>query len=230
MDSVISPVRDDISIDTPVFAALRISPPEANDVARTSPPLTPVVGAFKTYSHRTKKPIHDTTTNTQVAEVVPATASPTSLAEASHQGEAERDGTVVERDGLTPSSQRRIDPPPMSPKTAFLAKVTKPVGVMMPPPPAPKRRKKTLPSDFKPRRSRQVARLSPESNTLAATAVCRQLGFTEGGNKVSAESLEQYSKVFEQPLSQSHLRALAALFGFEAPPDAEVRSVSDPSV
>lgn len=64
-----------------------------------------------------------------------------------------------------------------SPTSTFIAKVTKQVGVVLPcpPPPPPKPRKKTLPEDFIPRRSRRVAKLPPVSDHKSAATVCRQL-------------------------------------------------------
>jgi hypothetical protein len=112
-----------------------------------------------------------------------------------------------------------------SPRTAFISLVVKPVSGILPAPPAPKRRKKTLPSDFVPRRSRRVANLPPVTDHNAAVSVCCHLGFADEEDSISAVSMEQYASMFGQTLTQEHLKALAALFGWDAPPSDEVRTV-----
>lgn len=98
-------------------------------------------------------------------------------------------------DGQAPGSPTTSQAPPASPKTIFIGRATRPVEINLPVPPAPKRRKRTMPDDFKPRRSRRVAKLSPEADHQAAASVCRQLGFTSGNDKVSIDSLDQYARV-----------------------------------
>jgi hypothetical protein len=39
------------------------------------------------------------------------------------------------------------------------------------------------------------------------------------------EGMKQYVRIFEQPLSHDHVKALAALFGWTAPLADEVRSL-----
>lgn len=75
-----------------------------------------------------------------------------------------------------------------------------------------------------------MARLSPEVVNGASAAICRQLGFTNAENKVTVSSLEEYSRVFDQPLGLEHLRALAALFGWNAPPKDEVRTAGEVTI
>jgi hypothetical protein len=77
-----------------------------------------------------------------------------------------------------------------------------------------------------PRRSRRVAKLPPISaDRSAAVSVCRHLGFADGEERVSDAALEHYANLLDQPLSREHLMALAALFGWDAPPSDEVRAV-----
>jgi hypothetical protein len=91
-----------------------------------------------------------------------------------------------------------------------------------------------LPEDFIPRRSRRVAKLPPITDHKSAEAVCRQLNFKNGDEDpseiqevFSEQALTQYAKIFEQTLSQEHVRALAALFGWNAPSEAEVHALDD---
>jgi hypothetical protein len=120
-----------------------------------------------------------------------------------------------------------------SPTSIFIAKVIKPVGVVLPCPPPPKPRKKTLPEDFVPRRSRRVAKLPPVSDHKVVASVCCQLQFmngeekaTDGEEGISEEALEQYVRIFEQTLSYDHVKALAALFGWNAPSCDDACSMS----
>lgn len=61
-----------------------------------------------------------------------------------------------------------------------------------------------------------------EVNNNAASSVCRQLGFADAENTISDDSLERYIQLFKHPLCREHVVALAALFGWEAPPESEV--------
>lgn len=67
--------------------------------------------------------------------------------------------------------------------------------------------------------------------------VCRQLQFlngedgtSNGEETISEAALEHYARIFENTLSHDHVKALAALFGWNAPSSAEVRSMADISV
>ena len=118
--------------------------------------------------------------------------------------------------------------PPASPIAAFVFKVVKPVDAILPAPPVPKRRKKILPSNFVPRRSRRVANLPPTTvEHSAVVSVCRQLGFADGEERVFVVAMKHYATLFDQPLSREHLKALAVLFGWDAPPGDEVRAADD---
>lgn len=46
-----------------------------------------------------------------------------------------------------------------------------------------------------------------------------------GEEGISEEALGHDARIFEQPLSHDHVKALAALFGWNAPPSDEVRSM-----
>ena len=138
-------------------------------------------------------------------------------------------GGVLVSDAAVPCSTEPVmSSPPASPLAAFVFKVVKPVDAILPAPPVPKRRKKILPSNFVPRRSRRVANLPPTTaDHSAAVSVCRQLGFADGEERVSIVAMEHYATLFDQPLSREHLKALAALFGWDAPPGDEVRAADD---
>lgn len=103
------------------------------------------------------------------------------------------------------------------PRTVFMSRIVKPVETVLQVPAAPKRSKKTLPPNFVLRRTRRVAKLPPHSDHKAAATVCRQLGFNDVENQDGVPPMEMYKWVFDQPLSKNHLKALAALFGWDAP-------------
>lgn len=52
----------------------------------------------------------------------------------------------------------------------------------------------------------------------------RKLGLLTEHEKITAEATEAYAKLFEHPLSRTQLTALASLFGWDIPPECEVRS------
>lgn len=125
--------------------------------------------------------------------------------------------TYSRRSRATPSSAAT------TPAANFLRKISKPAGSIMPAVAVQKRRKKSLPSDFVPRRSRRVAKLPPEAAGRAATTICRKLGLSDE-ERISEEALETYVRVFDRPLSRSHI---AALFGWSAPSCDEVRPTEE---
>lgn len=193
------------------MVSLRPSPVGA-DVTE-QPPL-------KTYSRR--RPRNSMVEEAEISSPLPKQESVVDRVEAFDDDEHE-DNTVVV---TPPAGQQRgpaVDqttPAPevvASPRTAFLTNITKPVETVLQVPAAPKRRKKTLPSNFVPRRSRRVANLPPQVDHKAASTVCRQLGFTEENTSGGIPPMEMYARVFDQPLNQNHLKALAALFGWNAP-------------
>jgi hypothetical protein len=104
-----------------------------------------------------------------------------------------------------------------SPLCEFQCLVTKPVDALLPTPQIPKRRKKPLPSNFMPRRSRRVAKFPPELGSEAAAQVCRHLGFCDDNEVISVQDVGNYAKLFVSGLSSVHIAALAALFGWTVP-------------
>lgn len=100
--------------------------------------------------------------------------------------------------------------------------VTKPVDGLLPPPQTIKRRKKTLPSNFQPRRSRRVVKFPPELEFESAAQVCRHLGFCDVNEVISLQDARKYVKLFDIGLSSNHIAALAALFGWVFPRDRPV--------
>jgi hypothetical protein len=125
---------------------------------------------------------------------------------------------VVQEDLLLQSVVEMV-PPLEAPLEEFKSAVTKPSDGLLPPPPhrRTKSRKKTMPSDFRPRRSRRVAKFPPELGSNAAAQVCRHLGFCDDMENISLEDACTYAKLFDSGLSSAHVAALAALFGWEVP-------------
>jgi hypothetical protein len=72
------------------------------------------------------------------------------------------------------------------PLQEFRNAVSRPTDGLLPPPPrSTKRRKKTLPSNFRPRRSRSVAKFPLELGSSSAAHVCRHLGFCDDNENIS---------------------------------------------
>jgi hypothetical protein len=101
------------------------------------------------------------------------------------------------------------------PLEEFKSAVTKPSDGLLPPPPtqSTKRRKKAMPSDFRPRRSRRVAKFPPELGSNSAAQVCRHLGFCDDIENISLQDASNYAKLIDTGLSSAHIAALAALWG-----------------
>jgi hypothetical protein len=104
-----------------------------------------------------------------------------------------------------------------SPLCEFQSLVTKPVDALLPTLRFPKRRKKPLPNNFIPRRSRRVAKFPPELGSEAAAQVCRHLGLCDDNEVISVLDAGKYAKLFVSGLSSVHIAALAALFGWSVP-------------
>jgi hypothetical protein len=121
---------------------------------------------------------------------------------------------VVQEDLLLQSVVEMI--PPLE---EFKSAVTKPSDGLLPSPPhrRTKSRKKAMLSDFRPRRSRRVAKFPPELSSNAAAQVCRHLGFCDDMENISLEDASNYAKLFDSALSSVHVAVLAALFGWEVP-------------
>lgn len=53
----------------------------------------------------------------------------------------------------------------------------------------------------------------------------KKLGIPVAEDDVNQDNLEAYTRLFDHPLSPSHLAALAALFGWTVPADSDARPV-----
>ena len=107
----------------------------------------------------------------------------------------------------------------------FLATITKPVDCILARPATQKRRRKQTPKDFIPRRSN---RLKKDGRGAPSTAVrkirvdiARTLGIWADQEGLAQEALDEYGRLFSKPLSQDHVAALAALFGWAIPENAD---------
>ena len=103
----------------------------------------------------------------------------------------------------------------------------KPVDRLVPLPVIQKRRKKAAPSGSLPRRSRRVTGTAPCSPgpvlSVTQMRVMRQRGFEER-EIIQPEAQDIYSKLFGPLLSDSHVCALAAIFGWEVGEGEQVRA------
>jgi hypothetical protein len=118
-------------------------------------------------------------------------------------------------------------PPPtatLSPSSRglFLRWVMKAVGTLLPVPKIDKQRKKNPPPGSPPRRSRRIAGLGAEPSPPAQSRVkkmimCTALGMEDHQDVLWQQQLQEYAKLFRQPLPDSHICALAALFGWVVP-------------
>lgn len=99
---------------------------------------------------------------------------------------------------------------------SFKQTITRRTTALLAAPQPQKRRKKVVSADFKPRRSRRVAKLPPDLGNAVAAKVCRQLGLCDDQDSISLQDATKYAKLFEVPLSREHVAALAALFGWES--------------
>lgn len=104
-----------------------------------------------------------------------------------------------------------------TPLQEFKDGLTKPTDELLPPPALIVKRRKMMPSNFKPRRSRRVAKFPPELGSDAAAKVCRHLGFCDEHENISFRDASNYARLFHSTLSRDHVAALAALFGWEVP-------------
>jgi hypothetical protein len=96
-----------------------------------------------------------------------------------------------------------------------------PAAQLLPNPPLSVKRRKSLPSNFRPRRSRRVAKFPPELGSESAAKVCRLLGFCDDQENISFQDARKYARLFDAALSSDHVAALAALFGWEVPPGVQ---------
>lgn len=104
----------------------------------------------------------------------------------------------------------------------FIGRITKKMEAVAAAPLVHKRRKKTLPQGLTPRRSRRIAGVGVEATPPLAShqrrTVMRALGIAKGQERISQQALDDYVRVFNQPLSAAHIRVLTSLFGW-APED-----------
>lgn len=101
---------------------------------------------------------------------------------------------------------------------AFLRSITMPVhpaqaSIAATPTPRTRRRGNAETSPL--RRSRRIAAVAGRGSAQdkAQTLLMRKLGVITGREEISPKAREVYSRLFEHPLSRSHLTALATLFG-----------------
>lgn len=152
------------------------------------------------------------------AEASPATPTPPAMMSTVQ---------VYSRRRKSNSAARRPDPPPLSspaaeqmtPQQRFINRISKAVGTLLPAPKINKRRAKNPPPGSLPRRSRRLAGLGAEPVQPAVprakkTILC-SLGLAASQERLPPEVLEAYAKLFQQPLSELHIKALASLFGWE---------------
>jgi hypothetical protein len=118
------------------------------------------------------------------------------------------------------SSQLEEATPVMKPVANF----TRNIDCLLPQPPIQKRRIKQLPPNFVPRRS---SRLSKKREGLNSTVrqvqaeLMMKLNVTNSQVAVTDELLEEFGQLFNKPLSNSHIKALAALFGWSVPDNVQ---------
>lgn len=119
------------------------------------------------------------------------------------------------RRDTVPVQSQEVSSPSPTPLQEFSQHISKAINGLLSPPPIPKRRKKTLPRNFRPRRSRRVAKFPPELGSDAAASVCKKLGFCDDHGNITLEDASKYAVLFNSPLSREHIAALAALFGWD---------------
>ena len=103
---------------------------------------------------------------------------------------------------------------------AFVDKVTRKVDGLLPPPLPHRRRSKQLPSDFIPRRSSRLAKRDNKTNAARRQIqadLIRSLDVPCDGELLSPKALEAYGNLFKNSLSEAHIKALSALFGWTVP-------------
>jgi hypothetical protein len=111
---------------------------------------------------------------------------------------------------------------PPDARAAFIDKLARRAGGLLPVPTINKRRGKTLPLGDTPRRSRRLAGAKTEFglNDLEKRTkkrTMRTLELMEEHEGIDQQAMDDYAKLFKQPLPDSHLQALAALFNWSLP-------------
>ncbi|KAJ1273872.1 hypothetical protein BS78_05G018200 [Paspalum vaginatum] len=115
------------------------------------------------------------------------------------------------------ASPRRSSPR----QSCFLKKLRKKTSAILSTPPA--RAPSRLPA-APPRRSRRIAGLGPDRSFLKDSTrirrqVVRSLDIIDDNDGLDQQALDAYAQLFTHQLSESHVQALAALFGWAPPED-----------
>lgn len=119
-------------------------------------------------------------------------------------------------------------PAPPESRAVFINKITLRTTSLLPVPSASKRGSKSLPPKNCPRRSRRLAgaeaAVVPEDlGGRTKKKAMRSLGIIDELKGITHQAQDDYAKLFQQPLSDSHLQALTALFNLSLPEDLEPR-------
>lgn len=116
----------------------------------------------------------------------------------------------------------------------LLSSVARPAQQLLPRPAAPRRRSRSRGAASLPRRSRRIAGSGPCSPgpvlNDAQKKVIKCLGLLQDVEKVSQEALDNYCKLFLNPLTDAHLSALAALFGWKVEDAFQARAANSLAV
>ncbi|CAD6239004.1 unnamed protein product [Miscanthus lutarioriparius] len=107
-------------------------------------------------------------------------------------------------------------------RSRFMKKISKRIEKILPTPRAPKPRARSHTFAAPPRRSRRIAGVGPESPSGAVPTRYRKrvmtvLNVVNENDGIHQDVLDAYGKLFGQPLPESHVQALAALFGWATP-------------
>jgi hypothetical protein len=127
-----------------------------------------------------------------------------------------QNGSNAEDDGRTGRSSRE----------KFVNGICRRPSSILPVPENITQRQQSPPSTFvsAPRRSHRVAGIGVEFQmqdlgSRSTKKVMRTLQIITEYEGISQEAIEEYKKLFTHPLSQCHIEALSALFGWNTPPD-----------
>jgi len=108
--------------------------------------------------------------------------------------------------------------------TEFVKALTKILGGIMPIPHVNKQRKKKLePPSKEPRWSHRIAGFPATTSEVCPSHLKKQvmralnMNVDEERERISQQALDDYAQRFKQPMPTSHIKALAALFGWALP-------------